>query len=75
VGTEIRVFTELAAAVARDILGRMVTRGEALGTALLGVRRAMLGAGNPMGLAYSAYGSAALHFHTSDCTTCAGAAG
>ena len=71
VGTEVQVFTELAASTARELLRRMVALREDLGTALLHVRRAMLGAGNPMGLAYAAYGSTALHFHFADCA-CAG---
>lgn len=68
IGTEVRVYTELAANFATDLLTRMVTQREPLGAALLKVRRTMLGQGNPMGLAYSAYGSAALHFHTTGCT-------
>jgi hypothetical protein len=63
VGTEVRVFTELAASLATALLTRMITNHESLGTALLQVRREMLGNGNPMGLAYAVYGSAALHFH------------
>lgn len=61
VGTEVVVFTTLAAQVAADLLARM-RAGATLGGALLAVRRAMLGAGNPMGLAYAAYGAAGLRF-------------
>ncbi|HUS29397.1 MAG TPA: hypothetical protein VMZ53_12850 [Kofleriaceae bacterium] len=67
VGTEVKVFTELAAGLATELLTRMVKHRESLGAALLHVRREMLGNGNPMGLAYSVYGSAALHFHLDDC--------
>jgi CHAT domain len=67
VGTEVRVFTELAADFGAALLRRMIAEHETLGTALLRVRRRMLGQGNPMGLAYAAYGSAALHFHEVGC--------
>lgn len=62
IGTEVKVFTELGAAFATRLLARMITGRQPLGAALLAVRREMLGEGNPMGLAYSAYGSAALTF-------------
>lgn len=71
VGTEVSVFTELAAEFATELLRRL-TAGEPLGMALLRVRRRMLGRGNPLGLAYSVYGSAALHFHAAaGCRGCA----
>jgi hypothetical protein len=53
-GTEIPVFELLAGKVAIDFLGRFLN-GESAGLALLAVRRGLMAAGNPLGLAYTLY--------------------
>ncbi|GAA3237772.1 hypothetical protein [Actinocorallia longicatena] len=55
IGTEITVFTSLAAPVAERLLTEFVTEGRSLGEALLATRLGLLASGNPLGLAYVAY--------------------
>ncbi len=69
IGTEVKVFTTLATAVGEKLLAAM-TDGKSLGEALSALRRDLLSQGNPLGLAYTVFGSAALHFHRAPCPRC-----
>ena len=59
IGTEIAVWDQLARFVGYELLRRLLD-GEAIGTALLGIRRQLLTNRNPLGLAYTLYGVADL---------------
>ncbi len=70
VGTEIEVWTQLARPVGRFLLRRLF-EGRALGEAFLELRRNLLRQYNPLGLAYTLLGPAALHLHDSaGCDCC-----
>ncbi|MCB9758898.1 MAG: CHAT domain-containing protein [Alphaproteobacteria bacterium] len=59
IGTLVEVWEPLAIEVAEGVLERLLD-GEALGDALLAVRRALLAKGNPLGLVYVNHGVAEL---------------
>jgi hypothetical protein len=61
VGTEIAVFERLAVAFAEDFLRRFVTDRLPLGQAVRESRLALLAQGNPLGLAYIAFGPSEVH--------------
>jgi hypothetical protein len=60
-GTEIAVFESLAGAFAEECLRRFVVDRKPLGQAMLETRIALLQKGNPLGLAYLAFGPIDVH--------------
>jgi hypothetical protein len=60
-GTECIMTTEFAHPFAEQLLKRVLL-GDSIGTALLAARRYFRDKNNPLGLAYSLFGSAALSF-------------
>jgi hypothetical protein len=74
IGTEIKIWTQLAAPFGVGVLERMLD-GASLGEAFLAERRHLLRQLNPLGLAYSFYAPASLHLHdegeASGCAWCA----
>ena len=62
VGSEIPVNSLLARTVG-GMLVRRLLQGFSVGESFLDIRRELLRQGNPLGLAYSYYASAALHLH------------
>jgi hypothetical protein len=62
VGTEIKVWTQLARPVGLQLLSYLLD-GKSIGEAFLEMRKYMLRQLNPLGLAYSYYSPATLHFH------------
>lgn len=62
VGSEMPVNSLLARQVGAMLLRRLL-QGFSVGEAFLDIRRELLRQGNPLGLAYSYYSSAALHLH------------
>lgn len=60
-GTEISVWEQLAGEFAEHFLGAFLA-GKTAGDALLHARRRLLAQRNPLGLAYTLYASAGLHF-------------
>jgi hypothetical protein len=70
IGTEIKVFTELAQPVGRLVVAGLV-QGLSLGEAFLAMRRHLLRQYNPLGLAYTYHAPATLHFHAgTECAWC-----
>ncbi len=57
VGTEVKVFTTLARQMGLGVLGQL-RQGDSLGQAMLGQRLHLMRQLNPLGLAYTIYGSA-----------------
>jgi hypothetical protein len=60
IGTEITVYEPLATAFAEGFFHRFVEEGQPVGSAVRGARLALLGAGNPLGLAYVPFAPADL---------------
>jgi hypothetical protein len=70
VGTEIKVWTQLARPFARQVLGDLLA-GRSMGQAFLAARRGLLRQLNPLGLAYTLNAPATLHLHPAqDCPWC-----
>jgi hypothetical protein len=71
VGTEIKVWTQLARPVGLLLLTYLLD-GMSIGEAFLEMRKYLLRQLNPLGLVYSYYSPATLHFHDPDkCGWCA----
>jgi hypothetical protein len=62
VGTEVKVWTQLARPLGRFVLKR-VFEGASLGEAFLGARKQLLRQCNPLGLVYTLHAPATLHLH------------
>lgn len=62
IGTEVTIWEMLADEMAVEVLREFLS-GIAAGDALLAARRKLLAKYNPLGLAYTLYGSAALHLN------------
>src|SRR6185295_18050547 len=70
VGTEIKVWTQLARPVGLQLLTCLLG-GMSIGEAFLEVRRNLMRQLNPLGLAYSYYSPATLHLHDpAECDWC-----
>lgn len=70
VGTEIKVWNQLARPFGLHVLGRLV-EGDSIGEAFLAARLHLLRHYNPSGLVYTYYAPATLHLHTgADCHWC-----
>lgn len=68
IGTDIEVFTTIAAEVGDEVLSQLFAAGgKRLGRILLDVRRELLREYNPLGLAYVSYAPASLHIHRPGC--------